>query len=63
MYGSGKHHGYAASELERLGVVEFRIFRGERGRGGKVLKLRVDAEKENMKNYVDHYLSKGSKTT
>jgi hypothetical protein len=63
MYGSGKHHGYAASELERLGVVEFRIFLGERGRGGRVLKLRVDAENENIKNYIDQYVSKGSKTT
>jgi tetratricopeptide (TPR) repeat protein len=63
MYGSGKHHGYAASELEHLGVVEFRIFLGERGRGGKVLKLRVDAEKEIVKNYVDQYISKDSKTT
>jgi hypothetical protein len=63
MYGSGKHHGYAASELERLGVVEFRIFLGERGRGGRVLKLRVDAEKGNTKNYVDQYIPKGSKTT
>jgi hypothetical protein len=63
MYGSGKHHGYAASELERLGVVESRIFLGERGRGGRVLKLRVEAEKESIKNYVDQYISKGSKTT
>ncbi len=63
MYGSGKHHGYAAAELESLGVVEFRIFLGERGRGGRVLKLRVDAEKEDIKNYVDRYISKGSKTT
>ena len=63
MYGSGKHHGYAATELERLGVVEFRIFLGERGRGGRVLKLRVEVEKDNIKNYVDQYISKGSKTT
>jgi hypothetical protein len=62
MYGSGKHHGYAAAELERLGVVDFRIFLGERGRGGKVLKLRVEVEKDNIKNYVDQYISKGSKT-
>jgi tetratricopeptide (TPR) repeat protein len=62
MYGSGKNHGYAASELERLGVVEFRIFIGERGRGGKVFKLRVDTEKEIIKNYVDQNISKDSKT-
>jgi tetratricopeptide (TPR) repeat protein len=63
MYGSGKHHGYAAAELERLGVVEFRIFLGERGRGGKVLKLRVDAENEKIKNCVEQYVSNGSITT
>jgi tetratricopeptide (TPR) repeat protein len=63
MYGSGKHHGYAAAELERLGVVEFRIFLGERGRGGRVHKLRVDPENENIKNYVNQYSSNGSKTT
>ena len=63
MYGSGKHHGYAAAELERLGVIEFRIFFGERGRGGRVLKLRVDPENENIKNYVNQYSSNGSKTT
>jgi tetratricopeptide (TPR) repeat protein len=63
MYGSGKHHGYAAVELERLGVVDFRIFLGERGRGGRVLKLRVEVEKDNIKNYVNQYISKGSKTT
>ena len=62
MYGSGKNHGYAASELERLGVVEFRIFIGERGRGGKVLKLRVDTEKEIITNYIDQNISKDSKT-
>jgi len=63
MYGAGKRSGYAISELERMGVVEFRIFFGERGRGGKVLKLRVDAKKENIKNSVDEYISKGFKTT
>jgi tetratricopeptide (TPR) repeat protein len=63
MYGSAKHRGYAAAELERSGVVEFRIFLGERGRGGRVLKLRVEVEKDNIKNYVDQYISKGSKKT
>jgi predicted ATPase len=63
IYGSGKHHGYAAAELKRLGVVEFRIFFGERGRGGRVLKFRVDTEKENIRNYIDQYTSKGSKRT
>jgi hypothetical protein len=46
-----------------LGVVVFGFFVLERGRGGRVLKLRVDAENENIKNYIDQYVSKGSKTT
>ena len=53
MYGSGSHRGLATTELEDLGVVEARFFFGERGRGGKILKLRVSYEKENVKQYVD----------
>jgi tetratricopeptide (TPR) repeat protein len=53
MYGSGGHRGSATTELENLGVVEVRFFFGERGRGGKILKLRVSYEKENVKQYVD----------
>jgi tetratricopeptide (TPR) repeat protein len=53
MYGSGGHRGLAKTELENLGVVEVRFFFGERGRGGKILKLRVSYEKENVKRYID----------
>ncbi|MGD9130786.1 MAG: DUF2791 family P-loop domain-containing protein [Candidatus Bathyarchaeota archaeon] len=53
MYGSDSHRGLATTELEDLGVVEARFFFGERGRGGKILKLRVSYEKENVKQYVD----------
>ena len=53
MYGSSGSHGRGASELERLGVVEARFFFGERGRGGKVQKLRVACEKENIRRYID----------
>ena len=53
MYGSGGGRGLAATELERLGVVEVRVFFGERGRGGKVLKYRVSSEKENVKHLID----------
>jgi tetratricopeptide (TPR) repeat protein len=53
MYGSGGHRGLTKTELENLGVVEVRFFFGERGRGGKILKLRVSCEKENVKRYID----------
>jgi tetratricopeptide (TPR) repeat protein len=53
MYGSIDHRGFATKELENLGVVEVRFFFGERGRGGKILKLRVSCEKDNVKRYIN----------
>ncbi|MFB0500922.1 MAG: tetratricopeptide repeat protein, partial [Candidatus Bathyarchaeia archaeon] len=41
VYGSKGHHGPAISELERRGLIETRIFLGERGRGGKIVKTRI----------------------
>jgi pimeloyl-ACP methyl ester carboxylesterase len=46
------------SELERRGLIETRIFPGERGRGGKIAKARICYEKEIMKRYVDHRVAK-----
>jgi tetratricopeptide (TPR) repeat protein len=53
MYGSSGRRGVATAELERLGVVEVKVFIGERGRGGRILKFRVSCEKDNVKNVVD----------
>jgi tetratricopeptide (TPR) repeat protein len=53
MYGSSGQRGVAANELEQSGVVEVRVFFGERGRGGKVLKFRVSNEKESVKHLID----------
>jgi len=53
MYGSSDHWGLVMRELENLGIVEARFFFGERGRGGKILKLRVAYEKEVVKQYID----------
>ncbi len=53
IYGTSKHRGYAISELERRGLVETRIFPGERGRGGRILKTRIFYEKETVKRFVD----------
>jgi tetratricopeptide (TPR) repeat protein len=53
MYGSSDHRGIVTRELENLDVVEVRFFLGERGRGGKILKLRVSYEKEVVKQYID----------
>jgi hypothetical protein len=53
MYGSSDHRGLVMRELENLGIVEARFFFGERGRGGKIRKLRVAHEKEVVKHYID----------
>jgi hypothetical protein len=53
MYGSSGRSGVATAELERLGVVEVKVFIGERGRGGKILKFRVSCEKDNVKHVID----------
>ncbi|PVX23276.1 MAG: hypothetical protein CW691_11090 [Candidatus Bathyarchaeum sp.] len=53
MYGSSDHRGLATKELDNLGIVEARFFFGERGRGGKILKLRVSSEKEIVKQHID----------
>jgi hypothetical protein len=52
VYGEGRR-GTALIELERRGLVETRIFPGERGRGGKILKARVCYDKDPVKRQVD----------
>jgi len=58
VYGSRGHHGSAISELERRGLIETRIFLGERGRGGKIAKTRISYEKETVKRLVDQKVVK-----
>jgi len=50
--------GGAISELENRGLVEIRVFPGERGRGGRILKVRLAYEKETVKRYVDQIVMK-----
>lgn len=53
VYGDGSYRGRAISELEHRGLIETRIFPGERGRGGRILKARVFYEKEIVRRSVD----------
>jgi hypothetical protein len=53
--------GSAISELERRGLVEIRVFPGERGRGGRILKVRAAYEKEIVKRYIDQTVMKKEK--
>lgn len=52
-YGFSGNRGQAISEIERLRLIESRVFLGERGRGGKILKLRVNFENGIVKNQIN----------
>jgi len=58
VYNAGGGMGSAISELAKRGLVEIRVFPGERGRGGRILKLRLAYEKETIKRYVDKLVMK-----
>ena len=53
MYGRSGRGGKVTMELANLGVVESRFFLGERGRGGRVLKMRICCGKELIRQRVD----------
>ncbi|MFX1554962.1 MAG: hypothetical protein ACFFBV_13625 [Promethearchaeota archaeon] len=58
VYGAGGSRGKAMSELEKRGLVETRVFLGERGRGGKILKIRISYDKETIKRHIDQRIMK-----
>lgn len=58
IYGARGRRGPALSELEKRGLVETRIFHGERGRGGKIQKARIAYRKETIKRYIDQQVTK-----
>jgi tetratricopeptide (TPR) repeat protein len=52
LYGVAGKRGKVLSELEGKGLVESRFFEGERGRGGKVVKVRIAIESETVKQRI-----------
>ena len=58
LYGARGRRGQAIFELERRGLVETRVFPGERGRGGRILKMRISYEKETIKRHIDQRIMK-----
>ena len=58
IYGTRRHPSKAISELKRRGLVEIRVFPGERGRGGRILKMRIAYEKETIKRLIDKNVMK-----
>lgn len=56
VYGARGRSGHAIIELEKRGLVETRIFPGERGRGGRIRRIRIAYDKETIKRYVDQHI-------
>jgi tetratricopeptide (TPR) repeat protein len=57
VYGASGSRGLAVAELERKGLVEARVFSGERGRGGEIIRVRVAYDGLAAQKYL-HDLSK-----
>jgi predicted ATPase len=57
VYGSTKHPGIALLELEGLGLIEKRYCTGERGRGGRILQIRIAYNECKVKSYIDSLAS------
>ena len=58
VYGYRRIPGSAIHELEKRGLIDPRVFLGERGRGGEVVRARICYEKEVVKRLVDHVVAK-----
>jgi hypothetical protein len=54
VYGRSGQGGKASKELADLGLVESRFFLGERGRGGRIRKMRICYGKEPVKRIVEN---------
>jgi CRP-like cAMP-binding protein len=58
LYGEHGNYGPPMNELLARGLIETRVFSGQRGRGGEVLKARIAYDKEPVKRYVDRVVLK-----
>lgn len=52
VYGFSGKRGQVIAALEQARFVEARVFMGERGRGGKILKLRIAYENEAVRSQI-----------
>jgi tetratricopeptide (TPR) repeat protein len=60
IYGDNHKKGKVMPQLEKRGLVEIRVFHGERGRGGKIMKARVCYEKEPVKHLIEQRIVKNN---
>ena len=60
VYGDNHKKGKVMPQLEKRGLIEIRVFPGERGRGGRIMKVRVCYEKEPVKHLIEQRIVKNS---
>ena len=53
LYGDRGYRGRVMTELEKRGLIEARVFPKERGRGGRILKVRISYDREVVKRHID----------
>lgn len=63
LYGKNSTLSPVLGETVRRGLVEIRIFPGERGRGGEVTRVRIAYDKEPIREYVNERIRHGKKGT
>ena len=60
VYGDNHKKGKVMPQLEKRGLIEIRVFPGERGRGGRIMKARVCYEKEPVKHLIEQRIVKNN---
>jgi tetratricopeptide (TPR) repeat protein len=60
VYGDNHKKGKVIPQLEKRGLIEIRVFPGERGRGGKIMKARVCYEREPVKHLIEQRIVKNN---
>jgi CRP-like cAMP-binding protein len=60
LYGVHGDYGPSMNELLSRGLIETRVFAGQRGRGGEILRARISYDKEPVKRYVDRVVLRRS---
>lgn len=59
LYGKHSTTGPHFDELVRRGLIERRVFPGERGRGGEVIRFRIAYDKEPLREFVNNKVMQG----
>ncbi len=60
-YGRDSKDKGGIAELEKIGLIETRVFPGERGRGGRATRVRISYERDEIKDFVSKKMGRASR--